>query len=279
MANRTWILGVALLSGVLTGCASTAVRPPSPATHLQAQELLSKQPAPNEHFYLLLFGSEAIVPIPRRVHCFAAVVKTVGDVPCGNGTIRCDAISWMPATHVIHPWRFQVEPGVNVGLHATIKEMLDKRERIYLWGPYEIWHGLYERFLVQKEFLESGQVGYQCIDDIGEAARTGSGCDCIHAISDLDPLFDRKRYPLAYGGPAATKNIVRQLMTRPAVINPPITHTWLLPRLGLDRYPIHLQNYAGPVTPFSPEAVLALADQAASAQMSQQRGVHYLIRP
>ena len=30
-----------------------------------------------------------------------------------------------------------------------------------MWGPYEIWHGLYHRFVTQESFLASGRIGYQ----------------------------------------------------------------------------------------------------------------------
>ena len=46
-------------------------------------------------------------------------------------------------------------------------------ERVSLWGPYEIPPGLYRKLLSQKEFIESGAVGYQCIDTIGEAGLDG----------------------------------------------------------------------------------------------------------
>ena len=65
--------------------------------------------------------------------------------------------------------------------------------------------------MVQKQFMESGEVGYQCIDNIGEAPRDGAGCDCIHAMSDIDLIFNRRRYPLTYFGEAASRNIVLQV--------------------------------------------------------------------
>jgi hypothetical protein len=69
---------------------------------------------------------------------------------------------------------------------------------------------LYRRFLVQREFVESGRVGYQCITTVGEAAREGNGCNCIHAITDLDPHFGRTRYPLIFYGKPASMRLVRE---------------------------------------------------------------------
>jgi hypothetical protein len=140
-------------------------------------------------------------------------------------------------------------------MHFTIQEMSRNDERVSMWGPYEIAHELYHRFLMQKEFMESGRVGYQCIDSMGEAARTGCGCDCIHAITDMDPLFDRSRYPLAYFGEAASRNIVRQIHERPIIIRPCQNNDWLLPLLGLDQYPICRQTWDGPAIEHTPENV------------------------
>jgi hypothetical protein len=113
--------------------------------------------------------------------------------------------------------------------------------------------GFFHRFLVQKAFMESGQVGYQCIDSVGEAARHGSGCDCIHAITDMDPLFDRNRYPLTYFGQSASLNIVRQIHTRPVIVGPEADHGWLLSALGLDQDCIERRHYFGCTVPYTPE--------------------------
>jgi hypothetical protein len=134
--------------------------------------------------------------------------------------------------------------------------MLKHDEKIVMWGPYEIWHGAYHRFLTQKQFLESGQVGYQCFDSLGEAARTGFGCDCIHGVTDLDPIYSRGRYPLALFGIGASRHALREIMKRGAVIDPDKTHDCLIPVLGLDKHPIIREEYRGPRTPFSPDAIL-----------------------
>ena len=101
--------------------------------------------------------------------------------------------------------------------------------------------------------MESGRVGYQCIDSIGEAARHGNGCDCIHAITDMDPQFDRNEYPLTYFGDSASLNIVRQIHIRPIIVCPGADHGWLLPLLGLDRYPIERRHDHGRTVPYTPQ--------------------------
>jgi hypothetical protein len=208
---------------------------------------------PGERYFLLVFGSQETPKRPKFTHSWATVVKLT---QCGESSapaIQEQTISWLPASRDIHPLSFRVEPGANFGLDFTIKEMLRHRERVSVWGPYEIRPGFAYRFQVQKAFMESGQIGYQCIDTVGEAARTGAGCNCIHSITDMDPIFDRKQYPLAYFGDAASENIVRRLHERPVIICPDADHSWLLPRLGMDKYPIERRSYQGPTLPYTPE--------------------------
>ncbi len=244
-----------LAAAVTVGCAATAVRPPSPATALRAEDFLATPPPPNEHYYLLLFGSQSTPRLARYTHSWGTVVKATCVPGLAEPELEVHTISWMPATLDIHPLSFHVEPGVNLTMKRTIEYALCTKERVSLWGPYEIWHGMYHRFVTQESFLASGRIGYQCIDTVGEAARNGSGSDCIHAMTDIDPFFDRQEYPLTRFGEAATRHVVGQIMTRPIVINPPCTHDWLIGRLGLDQYPIVRRTYRGRVVPFSPEAV------------------------
>jgi len=251
--RRNYLAVLVLVFAV--GCAARAIRPPSPATAMRLEDALATPPPPNERYYILLFGSQSTPKLARYTHSWGTVVKAT----CAPGQTEPDlevhTISWMPATLEIHPLRFRVEPGVNLTMDFTIKEMLcNNNERVSLWGPYEIWHGLYQRFVTQRSFLESGQIGYQCIDTVGEAARCGNGSDCIHAMTDIDPFFDRQEYPLTRFGDSATRHVVEQIMTRPIVINPPCTHDWLICRLGLDQYPIVRRAYEGQVVPFTPEA-------------------------
>jgi hypothetical protein len=249
---------------LISGCASSAVRPPTPAAQLRTEDLLQMPSPPGERYYLLLFGSETVIRRPSAVHTWATMVRVTEDSENGSGVIEPHTISWGPASHKTRPWNFTVEPGENGDLHGTIKEMYEFKEDITMWGPYEVWHGNYVRFLTQKAFMESGRVGYQCIDNVGEAARTGGGCDCIHSISDMDPMFDRKGYSLMYYGVPATRNIVKQIMTRPVIIDAPRTHDWLIPCLGLNCYPIQREFYSGEVVPFTPQAMQDALQQRAA---------------
>ena len=250
---------VLLFVALVPGCALFANRPDTPAAHIDRAELARACPPPNERYYLLMFGAEAHPKRAKTTHTWATLV-TATDVPgCPEPVLDVQTISWLPETLDIRPDSAVVEPGKNFDLDTTITESLRTDQAVALWGPYEVWHGFAHRFKVQKAFLDSGRVGYQCIDSRGEAARTGTGHNCIHAVTDMDPLFGRGRYALIFYGQSATKNFVGRIMRAPEVIDPPATHDWLLPKLGLDRYPITRRAYPCPATPYSREAVIARA--------------------
>ena len=64
------------------------------------------------------------------------------------------------------------------------------------------------------------------------------GCDCIHAVTDMDPLYTRRRYALIRFGQAASRFIAGELARRDMLLDPDHTHDWLNQCLGLDAYPI-----------------------------------------
>lgn len=218
------------------GCAQLAVQPPTPAKHMDVSGMWD--PRPKEHFYITLFGSQSTPRIPRLTHSWGTAIHVV-DQPDGEAPfVESHTISWLPATMEVHPWRFRVEKGVNASLHETLAYAMAHDERISQWGPYECRPELYYRFLVQKEFLETGRVGYQAIDTVGEAARNGNGCDCIHAMTDMDPEFSRNRYPLIRSGDSASRFAARECRRRDVLINPDKTYCWLNSYLGIECYPI-----------------------------------------
>jgi hypothetical protein len=254
MELRRLRLVVALSLSMVVGCLSPRV-PPTPAARLSALDLLAEPADPNVRYYVILFASQSTPRVPARCHSWGMAVK-VTQVEGGGQEIETHTISWLPDSMNVRWWRFKVEPGSNYSNDFSIAIAQETGQRVSAWGPYETWHGLYRRFIVQKEFLDSDAIGYQCTDAVGESARKGNGCDCFHAMSDMDPYFDRSRYPLRYFGDQATLNIVRQLQERPTLVNPTVTHDWLFAALGLDRYPIHRRRYDGKSVEFSPEAVM-----------------------
>ena len=247
-----WLMLIALTA--TAGCATQ--RPASPARELSALELLAAPVEPNVRYYVILFGSQGTPKTPARSHTWAMAIKATCVPGARQPLLETHTISWMPESLNVRWWKLNVEPGQNASNEFSLERALKTGQRISAWGPYETWSGLYTRFVVQKEFLESGAVGYQCVDTLGEAARRRNGCDCYHALSDMDPYFDRRRYPQYLYGEAATRNIVRQLQERPTLISPDQTHDWLFCALGLDAYPIVRRRYRGESVEFSPEAVL-----------------------
>jgi hypothetical protein len=111
-------------------------------------------------------------------------------------------------------------------------------QRIVEWGPYECRPALYQKFLAQKASLESGRVGYQCVDYVGESGRCCNGVNCIHALTDMDPAFPWIDFPLLRYGEPASRSFVRHLEKNDFLIQPEQTCPWLDHALYLDRYPI-----------------------------------------
>lgn len=234
------------------GCAVFAQKPPTPAARLTRDELAAMTPPPGERYFLILYGSDRPTRQPADTHTWATLVTVSGTPGSAEASVIEETISWLPAEMPIKPLNRRVVPGRNYGLHETIRAMLDTKQDIALWGPYEVWHGLAHRFRVQKAFMESGAIGYQCIDSWGEAGRNGNGCDCIHSISDMDPELPRSSYPLFLYGQPATARLVRRIMSSPITIGAPATHDWILPRLGLTDYRIERREYRGRVVSYSP---------------------------
>src|SRR4051794_19146131 len=139
-----FLLVCALLIACCNGCAATAKRPSSPAASLSARMLLLNGAPANQRYYILVFGSQSAPPRPRFSHCWATVVKVTNSA--AGPQIEQQTISWYPRDLDINLFRLRVEPGVNLGLNFTIEEVLRQHERISLWGPYELWHGGYQRF-------------------------------------------------------------------------------------------------------------------------------------
>jgi hypothetical protein len=268
MSIRT-AASITALAIVGPGCLSPQI-PASPSRTMSAREQLAEPANPNERFYIILFASQATPRVPARSHTWATAVK-VTQVPNAEPQIETHTISWLPDSMNVRWWKFTVEPGSNFSNEFSIEHALQTKQRVSAWGPYEISPNLFKRFVMQKAFLDSDAIGYQCTDMIGESARRGNGCDCFHAISDMDPDLDRGSYPLRYFGDRATLNIVRQVHERPILIQPWVTHDWLFAALGLDRYPICRRRYDGAFIEYSPEAVLAYHQQREAERSKSKR--------
>jgi hypothetical protein len=229
------------LALLCAGCALNAVRPPTPATYLNVDR--NEAPPPGEHYYVLVWAGQRVVPTPAYVHTFATVVHTAEPGPGQVKVLDVHTISWLPATLDIRSLACRSEPGVNLTLEETLEYLRRNGERVSLWGPFECRTSVYRRILVQKDFLEFSGVGYQCVDNWGEAARTGNGCNCTHAITDADPEYGRANYPLIWFGDPAGEHLAQRLRERGSLLGPDVEHDEVLAALGLCGYPIRRRHF------------------------------------
>lgn len=181
---------------------------------------------------MFVFASQSTPKMPKYSHTFAVMLRVQGTAVADVSTI-----SWMPADLQIKPLRLSVEPGINEPYQATFQRLLGEgRQRISLWGPFEAAPVLYERFVAQKSFLESGAFGYQCIDCLGEAKFNRNGGNCMHALKPL--------HGFAWGdvleryGDAAGEFISRALIRDGLAVPFPVAAEGPLDTLGIASLPI-----------------------------------------
>ena len=135
------------LALLLSGCATNAVKPPTPATNLTLDP--NEPPPPCEHYYVLIWVAQRVPKTPASSHNFVTVVHTAEPVK----VLDVHTISWLPATLDVRPFVKHPEPGVNLTLRETLEYTDKKRVFVSLWGPYECRPSFYKRFLVQKQFM------------------------------------------------------------------------------------------------------------------------------
>jgi hypothetical protein len=107
-------------------------------------------------------------------------------------------------------------------------------ESVTMWGPFVTDPSVYQRSLWVLSIIASGAPQYRAIDTPRDLLIS----DCIHAVAAVDPVFGRGHYPLIRIGKPASRFIARQIMTRSPYDQYLYDNRWLIPRLGLDRYPI-----------------------------------------
>ena len=229
-AARKVCLGPLLLALLAAWPGCETVRPPAalPCPDHPAQ-------AGGERYYALVFSAQSTPKLPRFTHTWVTLVRVGTDQDGRPGAPQAQTISWLPVAIDIRPLDLLVEPGVNLDLHASLREALKRCERVSLWGPYEVRAELYRHFVARKCELETGRVGYQVVDVVGEAA-LGGGVNCIHAVTQADPAFGRG--PVLEFGDDAGSAIAASLIERGAVVCPAQAHDWLIPALGLAQCPI-----------------------------------------
>jgi hypothetical protein len=190
-----------------------------------------------EFYYVMIFGSQSSPKLPQYTHTWATFIRAVGEGPDANiYALYQHTISWLPQSLDVRTWSFLPEPGLNLDLYQTLDAVRRDRENVTMWGPFRILPQVYERSLGVKAILDSGRAEYRAIS----TPRNLLISDCIHAVAAVDPVFGRGHYPLIRVGKPASRYIARQFMIRSVFDQNQTAGSWLIPRLGLDRYPIEV---------------------------------------
>jgi hypothetical protein len=188
-----------------------------------------------EFYYVMIFGSQSKPKLLQYTHTWATFIRAIGEGPDANNyALYQHSISWLPQSLDVRTWSLFPEPGVNLDLYGTLEAVYRERERVTMWGPFRIHPLVYERSLQIKSILESGSAEYRAIS----TSRNILISDCIHAVAAIDPVFGRDHYPLVRVGKPASRYIARQIMTRSVFDQWQGDNSWLIGRLGLERYPI-----------------------------------------
>jgi hypothetical protein len=198
---------------------------------------LQARASADDRYYAIVFGSQSRPKLLQYTHTWATFVRVVGegDDPASY-EIYQNTISWLPDSLNVRTWSLFPEKGVNLDLYPTLDAVLKDRERVSLWGPFQILPEVYERSLRIRAILDSGQAQYRAIS----TPRNLLISDCIHAVAAIDPVFGRNHYPLIRVGKPASRYLAREVVMRSVFDQYQTNATWLIPRLGLDRYPIEV---------------------------------------
>jgi hypothetical protein len=190
-----------------------------------------------ERYYAMIFGSQSSPKLLRYTHTWATFIRVIGDgVDPSGDQVYQHTISWLPSSLIVRAWSPIPEKGVNLDLYATLDAVYRNGESVTMWGPFQISEPIYTRSLGVKAILDSGAAEYRAIS----TPRNILVSDCIHAVAAVDPVFGREHYPLIRVGKPASRFIARQVMTRSPFDQYQTHALWLVPRLGLDRYPIEV---------------------------------------
>jgi hypothetical protein len=191
----------------------------------------------DDYYYAVVFGSQTHPKMLRYSHTWATFVRLSGEGPdLSTYTMQVHTISWLPKSLKVHVFDPRPEPGVNLDLQATINTMYAEKQNITCWGPFQIQQPVYERSLAVASILNAGQAEYRAISGSGNILVA----DCIHAVAAVDPVFGRDHYPLIRIGKPASRFLARQIILRSPIDQVGTDNSWLIPALGIDRYPIEI---------------------------------------
>ena len=190
-----------------------------------------------EFYYEMIFGSQNSPKQFKYSHTWATFIRVVGEGPDVNTyAIEAHTISWMPKSLDVKVLSRRPEPGVNLDLYQTLAVVGGQGQSVTMWGPFITRKELYDRSLEVLKIMASGAPEYRAISTQRDLLIS----DCIHAVAAVDSVFGRRHSPLIRIGKPASRYIARQVMTRSLLDQTLSDNAWLVPRLGLDRYPIEV---------------------------------------
>ena len=198
-------------------------------------------PAP-ARCYVVLLGGQAGRFRPQTAHTFATFVRAAPGQPLDPFTI-----SWLPDDMTVRPFRLRPEPGRNFTLIETLDKLNTPRGELSMWGPFKIpetWFADARRY---KATLDSGAIRFRTFD---RGDRRPDLNHCVHAITYTDPALKAAAAPVTWYGELVTRKVAGAMATSGVVPEPFVTHDWLIPALGLDRYPLTRRTVGEPVLKF-----------------------------
>lgn len=199
-------------------------------------------PSGSERYYVTLFGGQGDLFRPRTAHTWATFVRTAA-TPAGETVVSEDTISWLPATLNVRPWALFAEVGTNLTLQQTFDFMgSHRRQRVAVWGPYEITADRYAQALTQKALLESGVVRYHSLGLFGRKANV---MHCIDGVTRTDAEWERKADPSRWYGEAGTGQAVRAAVRSGVILNPTVTHDWIIQAINPTGFKLTPRNLNG----------------------------------
>lgn len=198
---------------------------------------LTATPAPAEvaapRYYFILFGGQSIPFRARTAHTWATFVKAT---PTADGTVAIEqvTISWLPASGPVQPLKLRSVEGKNYTLDETFAIAANNRDRVSMWGPFETDALRYELVAAQADALAGGAIRFRSLDSFG---RNHSVMHCVHAVTFADPNMKSLRQPVLRVGEPGTSKLAARYVDSGSVAGS-VTHDWVLPALGLDRFPV-----------------------------------------
>jgi len=186
---------------------------------------------------MLLFGGQAEKFRPHTAHTFATFVKSS---PQG---LEQFTISWLPVRLPVRPGKLFPEAGRNYGLHETLDLFNTGKQELALWGPFEIQPSWYCEALAHKQVLDGGGVDFLTLDRgpfLRRApVRRPDISHCVHAVTRSNEQLRIASSPILGYGEYITRKVADKIDEVGLLVNPCVTHDWLLPALALERYPFH----------------------------------------